>query len=173
MKKRDFLIIGFIFIAVLSIIIVKPLNDLDEIWNYNTARAVSMGLIPYKDISMITTPLLPMITAIFLKFIANELLLSRILASILWTGILYITYKIFEEVIHEENLILIFTAIIGIICKDILCIDYNCFVLLITLIILYLELKNKNKKSIINNKKNRYYNFFVRTISRISNMFKT
>ena len=52
-------------------IIIKPISDLDEIWNYNTARAISEGLVPYKDISMITTPLLPMITAIFLKTIAN------------------------------------------------------------------------------------------------------
>ena len=76
-------------------IIIKPINDLDEIWNYNTARAISEGLIPYKDISMITTPLLPMVTAIFLKLIANEVIISRILAALLWTGILFTIYKIF------------------------------------------------------------------------------
>lgn len=67
MKKNDLLIVIFIFITIFSIIIVKPISDLDEIWNYNTARVISEGLIPYKDISMITTPLLPMITAVFLK----------------------------------------------------------------------------------------------------------
>ena len=95
MKKNDLLIVIFIFITIFSIIIVKPISDLDEIWNYNTARVISEGLIPYKDISMITTPLLPMITAVFLKIIANELIVSRIIAAILWTGILYTVYKIF------------------------------------------------------------------------------
>ena len=84
MKKKNIILFAFIFFIVLSIIIIKPINDLDEIWNYNTARAISNGLIPYKDISMITTPLLPMITAIFLKF-SNQLIISRILVAILWT----------------------------------------------------------------------------------------
>ena len=66
--KKNILLFAFIFLSVLSIIIIKPISDLDELWNYNTARAVSEGLIPYKDISMITTPLLPIITSVFLKF---------------------------------------------------------------------------------------------------------
>ena len=61
MEKKKFnneniLIISVIFITIFSIIIIKPISDLDEIWNYNTARAISEGLIPYKDISMITSP---------------------------------------------------------------------------------------------------------------------
>ena len=74
MKEKDTLKILFIFIVIFSIIIIKPISDLDEIWNYNTARAISQGLIPYKDISMITTPVLPMLTAIILKVIANEII---------------------------------------------------------------------------------------------------
>ena len=95
MKMKKFFLIIVIFITVLSMIIIKPISNLDELWNYNTARTISEGLIPYKDISMITTPLLPMITAIFLKLIANEVIVSRILAAILWTGILFTIYKIF------------------------------------------------------------------------------
>lgn len=150
MNKKNILICIFIFITILSIIIVKPLNDLDEIWNYNTARAVSEGLIPYKDISMITTPLLPIITALFLKIIANELIISRILAAILWTGIIYTTYKILKQLIKEENICLILASLIGILLRDIYCIDYNITVLFIALIILYQEIKNisvQNKKN--------------------------
>mgnify|MGYP004629408151 CR=1 FL=1 len=142
MKKSDILKIIFIFIIVFSIIIVKPINNLDEIWNYNTARAISEGLIPYKDISMITTLLLPMITAIFLKIFANEVIISRILTAILWTGILFTIYKTFEKLLKEENISLIFTALIGILCRDIYCIDYNVTVLFLALIILNQELKN-------------------------------
>jgi len=47
--------------------LTAPATDLDEVWNYNTANAFAMGLIPYKQVSMITTPLLPMINSIFLK----------------------------------------------------------------------------------------------------------
>lgn len=139
---KKILLFIFIFIVVFSTIIIKPINDLDEIWNYNTARAISEGLIPYKDVSMITTPLLPMLTSIFLKIIANEIIISRILAAIIWTGILYTIYKILENLIKEENTCFIITAFIEILCSDIFCIDYNVFVLLIALIVLYKEFKN-------------------------------
>lgn len=169
MKKKNILIFTFIFIAVFSIIIIKPISNLDEIWNYNTARAISEGLIPYKDISMITTPLLPMITAIFLKSIANEVIISRLLAALLWTGILFTIYKIFTLLIKEENTSLIVTALIGILCRDIYCIDYNIVVLVISLVILYQELKDIQNISSYNKKKD----FTLRNISRTCNMYKT
>lgn len=168
MKKNDLLIVIFIFITIFSIIIVKPISDLDEIWNYNTARVISEGLIPYKDISMITTPLLPMITAVFLKIIANELIVSRIIVAILWTGILYTVYKIFGELFKEKNVALICTALIGILCRDIYCIDYNVTVLFIALIVLYQELKNINSQDFDKRRE-----FLIRNISRICNMYKT
>ena len=150
-------------------IIIKPISDLDEIWNYNTARAISEGLIPYKDISMITTPLLPMVTAIFLKLIANEVIISRILAAVLWTGILFTIYKIFIVLVKEENTSLIVTALIGILCRNIYCIDYNIVVLFITLVILYQELKDIQNGLSFNKKKD----FALRNISRTCNMYKT
>ena len=167
--KQDILIILFIFIVIFSIIIIKPISDLDEIWNYNTARAISQGLIPYKDISMITTPVLPMLTAIILKVIANEIIVSRILAAILWTGILFTIYKIFNKVMKEENISLIFTALIGVICRDIYCIDYNVAVLFITLTILYQELKNiENAK-----KYDKKRDFMMRIACRNCYLYKT
>lgn len=169
MKKKNMLLITFIFIAVFSMIIIKPISNLDEIWNYNTARAISEGLNPYKDISMITTPLLPMVTAIFLKLIANEIIVSRILAALLWTGILFTIYKIFTLLIKEENTSLIVTALIGILCRDIYCIDYNIVVLFISLVILYQELKDIKNISGYNKKKD----FALRNISRTCNMYKT
>ena len=169
MKRKDILLIAFIFITVFSIIIVKPINDLDEIWNYNTARAISEGLIPYKDISMITTPLLPIVTAIFLKLIANEVIISRILAAIIWTSILFTIYKILRKIIKEENISLIITALLGILYRNIYCIDYNIIILLLALIILYQELKNKDNQ-FQNIKKN---NILIRNISWTCNMHKT
>lgn len=167
MNKKNVLLVLSIFIIIFSIIIIKPITDLDEIWNYNTARAISGGLIPYKDISMITTPLLPMITAIFLKTIANEVIVSRILAAILWTGILFTTYKILKKLLKEENICLILIAIIGFICKDIYCIDYNVTVLLISLIILYSELKNIENVTKFQNKRD----LLIRNIGRTSYMY--
>ncbi len=169
MNKKNILLITFIFIIIFSIIIIKPISDLDEIWNYNTARAISQGLIPYKDVSMITTPLLSIITSIILKVIANELIISRILATFIWTGILFTIYKILIILVGEENICLIYTALIGILCRDIYCIDYNIAVLFIALIILYLELKSVNTT----NKNTIKKDLIIRNISRTCNMYKT
>lgn len=165
-NKKDILLSLLIFIAVFSIIIIRPVGDLDEIWNYNTARAISEGLVPYKDISMITTPLLPMVTSIFLKLIANEVIISRILAALMWTGILFTIYKTFKLLFKEENISLICTGLIGILCRDLYCIDYNITVLFIAIIIIYIELKNLN----VNNLKK---DFLIRNISRTCDMYKT
>ena len=167
MNKKNILLVLSIFVIIFSIIIIKPITDLDEIWNYNTARAISEGLVPYKDISMITTPLLPMITAIFLKTIANQVIVSRILAAILWTGILFTTYKILKKLLKEENICVILIAIMGFICRDIYCIDYNVTVLLISLIILYSELKDIENVTKFQNKRD----LLIRNISRTSYMY--
>lgn len=168
-KSKNILIFVFIFIVVFSMIIGNQSSNLDELWNYNTARAITMGLVPYKDISMITTPVLPMLMAVFLKCIANELIISRILAAFLWTGILFITYKIFGKLLKESNISLIFTALIGYLCRNIYCIDYNVTIVFITIIILYEELKNLKNVMEYNKK----LDIFLRNISWYRNMCKT
>ena len=69
----------------------------------------------------------------------------------------------------EKNISLIFTEFIGIIFKDIYCIDYNATVLLIALIILYQELKNIENVTKYNTKKD----LIIRYTSRNGNMYKT
>ena len=150
--SKDFILFIFIAVMVFSIIAINPISNLDEIWNYNTARAISQNLIPYKDISMITTPLLPMITALFLKLIANEVIVSRVLASVLWGGVLFSIFKILKLLIKEENTCLIITALLGLLFRDCYCIDYNILSLMFSLIILYIELKNIDKPHFENNK---------------------
>ena len=115
-----------IFIFMLSVQLNKYPTNLDELWNYNTARCIKNGLIPYKDISMITTPLFPTIVAI---------------CAVLFTLILIFTYKIFYELLKKQSIAIIFTGIICFALFQYFMVDYNFFVLLIALIIEYLELK--------------------------------
>lgn len=150
--SKDFILFIFIAVMVFSIIAINPISNLDEIWNYNTARAIAQNLIPYKDISMITTPLLPMITALFLKLIAKEVIVSRVLASVLWGGVLFSIFKILKLLIKEENTCLIIIALLGLLFRDCYCIDYNILSLMFSLIILYIELKNIDKPHFENNK---------------------
>lgn len=130
-----------VFIFMLSVQLNKYPTNLDELWNYNTARCIKNGLISYKDISMITTPLFPTIVAICLKIFGDNLFVFRIIGAVLFTLILIFTYKIFYELLKKQSIAIIFTGIICFALFQYFMVDYNFFVLLIALIIEYLELK--------------------------------
>ena len=145
--KKNIILFCFAFISIFFTIMIKPVTDLDEIWNFNVARAMTEGLIPYKDISLITTPLLPTIASIFLKIFGSEMIVTRILASLIGATIISYVYKIFLGILKEENIALIATGIIGIILKNVYALDYNLLVVLFALIILYKEIKNISKEN--------------------------
>ena len=130
-----------VFIFMLSVQLNKYPTNLDELWNYNIARCIKNGLIPYKDISMITTPLFPTMVAICLKIFGDNLFVFRIIGAVLFTLILIYTYKIFYELLKKQSIAIIFTGIICFALFQYFMVDYNFFVLLIALIIEYLELK--------------------------------
>ena len=139
-KKEWIIVITLLFILA-SIIITRPLNDLDEIWNYNFARNIAEGKMPYKDFNMIQTPLVPILCSVFLNIFGNELIVMRILAIILCAVILFITYKILQKLKVNKYLSFTFIIFLIYILKDHFRIDYNFFVLLNVLIIIYMELK--------------------------------
>ncbi len=137
--KNIFLIL-FIFIAIFSNIIINEIGNFDELWNYNFARNVANGLLPYKDFNMLQMPLFPFVCAIFLKLIANELIIMRILAATLCTGIIYVIYKILNLLKIDKRFSFLFAFFIAFISRDIFCIDYNWFTLFIVLNIIYFEI---------------------------------
>ena len=147
----ELLVFSCVLFFFISTILLKEATNLDELWNYNIARNIAKGLIPYKDISLITTPLLPMIEAIILKITTNELLVFRIIESVLLSIIMLLTYNVFNKLGVKKVVSAIFVAVIIYIIKDDIFLDYNYFVLFLNLIILLIELKHidgvKSKKS--------------------------
>ena len=139
--KREYLFFIFLFLIIFSYIVVKEVTDLDEIWNYNCAKQISEGLVPYRDISMIVTPLTSAISGIFLLLLGNSLLTMRVLAALLCTGIFFVTFKIFENLTCNTKLSVLCTLLLLILTHDKLCIDYNYMALFLILLILYIELK--------------------------------
>lgn len=148
-KEKLFNITLFILIliTILSIILLKPLGDLDEIWNYNFARNITNGLVPYRDFNMLQMPLLPFLCGMILKILGNGLIIMRILAAILCTAILFVNYKIFNILNIKKEISLIFTFLIGYLLKDYYCIDYNWASLLIVLLLIYYEIKKYKKEN--------------------------
>lgn len=105
--KNIVLFIGFIVIAS-SNVFIQELSNLDEIWIYNFARCILEGLLPYKDFSIIITPLFPMISAIFLKIFGNEMVVLRIAETVLIATILFMMLKILRRLNVNKGISLLF-----------------------------------------------------------------
>lgn len=149
MKKyaKNILIFLALLILISAVILPRELSNLDEIWNYNFARNVADGRLPYKDFNMIQTPLLPLICGGILRIVGNELIVMRIIACILCASILFITYKIMDKLKINTILSLIVIAFLYYMLIPYFTIDYNFANIFIELIIVYLELKFLDKNT--------------------------
>lgn len=159
-KKKIINILTQFSIFTLSLVVflvarlVTPATDLDEVWNYNTANAFAMGLIPYKQVSMITTPLLPMINSIFLKVVFNSIMTYRVLMGIVFALIVLFIYLIIKELSNKKLLSYICAFFIGTLLIKKFLLDYNYLFLLISLVIAFLEIRDIKKNENFNFNRN-------------------
>ena len=146
MKNKKIIkeILLFILIAMFfaSSILIREASNLDELWNYNFANNIANGLVPYKDFNIVATPLLSIIGGLFLKIFGKELLIFRILNIVLNTSIIFLMYKIMDKLKIKKYITLILLFLLTYVYKKHAMFDYNFAVSFVSLIILYLELKN-------------------------------
>lgn len=151
MKKEkiiNILLFILIFISILSSMLPIELNNLDEIWQYTFARNIANGLVPYKDISINSTPLISMIAGLILKITFDELIVMRILGALLCSVIIYAVYKLFKLLNIKKEISLLFTFFIGCLLIGKYCIDYNFGTLFLILVIIYKEIESFKKDSV-------------------------
>ena len=167
-KQKRLLTISYmavIFFMVLYVALNKHVSNLDEIWNFNIAKEIVKGNIPYKDISLITTPLFYYIAAIPLKLIANELIVYRVLEAVIITVMLYLTFKIFQKINKNEFIPYVLLSIMCLFIKQILALNYNFLVVLWVLIIINLEISKLNKNKI-------WYNLVIGLLAGVAILTK-
>lgn len=151
MKKEkifNILLFVLIFISILSSLLPVELNNLDEIWQYTFARNIGNGLVPYKEISITSTPLISMIAGLILKLTFDELIVMRILAAVLCSVVIYTVYKLFKLLNIKTEISFLFTFLIGWLLLGKYCIDYNFGTLLLILIIIYKEIESYKKDKV-------------------------
>ena len=136
-----FLTVGFVFAITFSGIINQPVSDLDEIWNFNMAKQIGGGLIPYKEISMITTPLTPWVSAIILNIIGVNVFNFRILTAIMISLIALATMLVCRELTGKKFFAFVTTMILTSMFLINYRLDYNVTTILLVLILLLSELK--------------------------------
>ncbi len=152
-----------LLLIITSLILPTSLNDLDELWNFNFARNIALGNLPYQDFNMITTPLLPILISPFLNLFGTELFIFRILNIIFCTSIFYLIYHILRKLNIHYSLSLIIIFCLLSLFKGNLRLDYNFSITLLTLIIMYLELTGK---------KNKYSHFLIGLLAGTSILIK-
>lgn len=134
-----------ILLLISSAILIKPLSNLDELWNYNFASNIAKGNLPYKDFNMVQNPLLPILCGFILRVFGNELIVMRLIAIFLNSIIIFLVYKILKLLKINNYFIYLSLAGICFIYYNYFCLDYNFAVLLIALLTLYLEMKSLHK----------------------------
>ncbi len=139
------LTVGFVFCVTLSGIINHNISDLDELWQFNISKQIGNGLIPYTDISMITTPLTSWIGAIFLNIIGVNVFNFRILTAIIVSIIALVTMLICKELTNKKLFAFVTTMILTEMFLINYRLDYNVTTNILVLIILLIELKLMKK----------------------------
>ena len=150
MKKFKNVIFGAtLFIIIFTIIAIKPLSDLDELWNFNISRCITNGMIPYKDISMVVTPFFGLLLAIPLKIFGQELYIERLFLVILIFSIFILEYNIMRKLKINKEISLLITGLSVFVLQNSFVIGYNLLVLILLMVIILIELhQNKEEKSI-------------------------
>ena len=140
-KKVGLFSIILFFIS--SIVLSREVNNLDEIWNFNYARCIANGLMPYRDFNIILGPFFPWICSIFLKIFGQEMLVCRFLAILLDTTIFYVLYIVMSKLKIKEFIKYLVLVLFAIIMKTYFTADYNWFILLNFLVIIKIEIEQK------------------------------
>ena len=134
---------SFVFLTITQLLFFG--NRLDYYWNYNNSLQISNGLLPYKDINIITTPLFHFIVSIFLTIFGKSIVIYAAALSILDIVYIYACTKITHILIHKKNdNIDVLTYCIYTFFLYHSYFEYNLLSCLFLLFIILLEIKNKN-----------------------------
>ncbi|MBR4733750.1 MAG: hypothetical protein IK081_13380 [Lachnospiraceae bacterium] len=137
-------LIPYLFIVLMGVIVfLIPIGSADELWNYNFAKCISKGLLPYRDFSMVPTPLSACFPALLMLLFGRGLIIQRIAAYLLivllFSLLFYVSNLIYEDVIMSMMRSLFAMALLVLVYQY----DYNHVMILELLIIYAVILKDK------------------------------
>ena len=138
-SKYLYLFILFLILTFCISTFVIPLYNGDEVWNYGFSYNISSGLVPYRDFSMLQTPLYFYISSVFIKIFGNYLYSIHIFSSLYITLIMLMLYKSFgKKSIFIYPFLLTFAMP-----------SYNLFCLFLLFLIIYLNYNKKDNDLLI------------------------
>lgn len=98
----------------------------DEIWNYGVSYNISLGMVPYRDFNLVTTPLYPMLASVFINIFGHHIYSFELFNSFVIALVFTFCYsRIGKKVLILYPIVLIYS-----------CPGYNPFSLLCMFILL-------------------------------------
>lgn len=135
--------------VILSVLFTKPLGSSgDELWNYNFARNILHGRMPYRDFNMLQTPASAYLSAFFLLLLGDGLLQFRFIGLCLGVLCFGMLLAVGKEIVGDA-LIPFLTAVFSTIVFTIIWeYDYNHLNLVLILFIMWLEIRHPERDAI-------------------------
>lgn len=150
LMKKKVIIAGvitnlLILASCILVLINQPVDNLDELWNYNFSRCMYKGMLPYKDFSMITMPLSPLLMALAMYIFGDGLIVYRISGIILNVIISIVVYIVFNRLLKDRYIIAAcFTVMIMMLLLPEFRYDYNYLNMLLILIVILMNINKSD-----------------------------
>ncbi len=132
-----------VFAVFCAIILTKPFGSGDELWNYSFAKNIVNGLVPYRDFSIVQTPLSAYIPALLMTAFGDGLLVFRIAGFLLLFVNTSIVYHLCKK--STGSAFLGFIAALFINCVNLPSYIYNYNYLSAFVILLIFEIETGEK----------------------------
>lgn len=124
-------------------VIGRPLESLDELWQYSVGSNIAKGLLPYRDINMVAFPLSGIIGGAAIRLLGDGLIVYRILGTLLCTACMMLFYDILRLMEIEKGFALCFCIYAAAFYGIHFTYDYNYLLLLLLLFIMNLLLRQE------------------------------
>lgn len=142
-KKRS---LPYIVILIMTfLLLLTPISNGDELWNYNFARNIAQGHLPYQDFSIVQTPLSCYISGAFLWLFGDGMRVFKILTAILFVSIAVLFFRLCKTITHNAGVALAGAVFV---MSSHLCFfiyNYNYVTALVLLIIFALEFRETER----------------------------
>ena len=129
------------FLAASLCLLMRPINDLDEIWNYNFGYNMCGGLTPYADFNCIVTPLSFFVSGAILGVFGESLLVFRLLGAGLLTAVFYLLFLLLCACGKNRVLAFVGAAFAFALCYLVWIYNYNNLNLLLILAAMGMEFR--------------------------------
>ena len=151
-QKIKIVIPYFVFTIFCTIILTKPFGNSDELWNYSFAKNIVNGMVPYRDFSIVQTPLSAYIPALFMSVFGKGLFVHRIVGFLLLYAMTALIYHLCQKITKSIFIGLVSALFVACATLPFYVYNYNYLSALLILIIYELEIsreKNTSVKSVV------------------------